>query len=239
MKLKDIDINIEVLYKPRNKRTYFRYDKETNTVSITSPNYKKCKNPEIFIHENEDLLYNFVIKQRLNKQINNNNKDNNMVHFFGKSYNVKIELDFSEHVSFFNDEIIIHTTSNNDKHIDYILYSFYQRELDKYIKEILPEAFRIYKENIFDYKYNTMPSIIYKRVKTFYGKCYTLENKISLNIILAKYNKLDIKNVLYHELTHFVVPNHGIRFYYIFELCFPNAKKVQTQMKKIQYNDRY
>ena len=52
MKLKDIEFNLTIKYKPNNKRTYFRYDNETNTIVITSPNYIKCKNIKILKYNN-------------------------------------------------------------------------------------------------------------------------------------------------------------------------------------------
>lgn len=239
MKLKDIEFNLLAKYKPNNKRTYFRYDNETNTIIITSPNYVKCKNPESLVLEYEEEIYNFIKKCQTKLKKNNINNDNNIIHFFGKPYKLRTELSADSKVIILNDEIVIYTPSLLDCFVECVLYWFYQKELENYINEILPEGFKMYKNGIKGYKHSTMPQIIYKRVKTFYGKCYTLNNVISLNLILAKYDKLYIKNVLYHELTHFVVPNHSDKFYYIFDICFPHAKTVQKEMKKIHYNDRY
>ena len=81
--------------------------------------------------------------------------------------------------------------------------------------------------------------IEYKNVKTFYGECIPKRKKLIFSLKLAKYDPIFIYYVIYHELTHFYYSNHQDDFYNLIESKFPNCKKIQHELRKIKYTDRY
>ncbi len=236
MKLYDIDFDIKVIYKPKNKKSYFRYI--NNELVITTPYKSYVNNPENAVLKNKDELYKFIKGcQEKEKRIQNNEK--NTMHLFGVEYKYEEIIDEKNFVEINCDKFIVHTTILDNNYIFNIIYNFYHKELVKYINELVPSAYLVFKDYYFLYKHKCPPKIIYTFVKTYYGKCYIKDNVIAINLIMAKYDKYYIKNVLYHEFTHFSINSHSNNFYDLFEAKFPNAKNVQKEMKKIRYEDKY
>ncbi|MCR4898950.1 MAG: DUF45 domain-containing protein, partial [Acholeplasmatales bacterium] len=48
-----------------------------------------------------------------------------------------------------------------------------------------------------------------------------------------------ILSVLYHEYCHFHYMNHQKEFYDFIELRLPNYRKINSNLRKIKYNDLY
>ena len=113
-----------------------------------------------------------------------------------------------------------------------ILYNYYYQIL----KEIIDKNNERIKNEMdvhFDVK------IEYKYVKTYFGECFPKKRLIIMNIKLAKYDIDYILSVLYHEYCHFHYMNHQKGFYDFLEKRFNNYKKINSNLRKIKYNDLY
>ena len=233
MKIKDLDINVEVIYKPTNKNIYFKYKNDTLIITVNTK--YQYNHIDSLVKKNEDLIYNFIIKAK-SKVIN---KKSNTIHFFGKEYKLIIKEDYRYSVVVNNDSIEIHTNINSSKQIKSILYNFYLQGLKTYIDSIFNQAVIDFIDIKRIYNFNDIPRLDYKLAKTFFGKCYPKRNLIVLNVLLAKYDKTYIKSVLYHEFCHFTFLDHQKGFYLLYEAKFPNARQIQHDLRKIKYNDLY
>jgi hypothetical protein len=88
-----------------------------------------------------------------------------------------------------------------------------------------------------------MMGLNYKRVfiknnKTNWGSCSSLGN-INLNLHLMRLPDRLIDFVIVHELLHTIIPNHGSKFKEMMNRSFPDAKQLNSELKKyspLKYN---
>ncbi len=225
-KIKDITVNYEIIFKPKNKNTYFKYKDDKLFVIL------RTKRDLVYLDKlfktDEDRLYKFLLRAK-KPEIKSDT-----IHFFGKEYKVVIVDDYNYKIDISGNNFIIHTHVDSKRFIKHLIDEFYAHELKLYIDSIFTTALRDFSD-----VYYNIPEISYVDVNTYFGKCWIKKNLIVLNVKLAKYDKLYIKSVLYHEFCHFVYANHSANFYKLYEEKFANAKKIQHELRMIKYNDCY
>lgn len=195
-------------------------------LSFTSPYRLKEKEIIKMIDNNFDAIIKKIEKSKLKEA------KPNIIHYLGKAYNVKIIDANYNNVEIIDDDFIIYTKNNNDSYNKKIVHSFYKDFLNNYISYEIIKAKNIYG---IDFPIE----IKYKTVKSYFGNCYWKKNLIDFNTILAKYDPVYIKTVLYHELGHFFNHDHSANFYFKCEMAFPGFKKYDRALKKIHYKDLY
>ena len=195
-------------------------------LSFTSPYRLKEKEIIKMIDKNFD----FIIKELEKSKLKNEKKTT--IHYLGKEYNVKIIESKYNNIEINDFDFIIYTKNNNDLYNKKIVHEFYKTFLESYISHEIIKAKNIYGID-FDIE------IKYKTVKSYFGNCYWNKRIIDFNTILAKYDPIYIKTVLYHELGHFFNHNHSNAFYYKCEMALPGFTKNDRALKRIHYNDLY
>ena len=112
-------------------------------------------------------------------------------------------------------------------------------EIQYYIRQMIREIYR------FEAKYYIIPrtkmfakqkgfqfnNITIKNIKSRWGSCSSKQN-LNFNLNLMRLPDHLIDYVIYHELTHLKVQNHGVDFWQMLETMVSNAKKVDREMKK-------
>ena len=206
---------LEIIFKP-NKNIYLR----VKDGKIVCTCHKRTDINYIFelIYKNEKFLL-----KRLDE------KQEEVIHYLGKAYEVIILEDKKNEISFVGDICFINTKNKDNEYVKKILYKFYLDELTKYIDSIKDEAFDIF--NIHDV------NIKYRYMTSRFGVYNKIKKEVTLSTRLMKYDYIYIKSVLYHELSHYYVMNHSAKFYEIYEKSFYNAKKIQHQLKTFRYKD--
>lgn len=82
--------------------------------------------------------------------------------------------------------------------------------------------------------FNLAPVNLYVRhMKTRWGSCAPLKNKILLNTELAKKPRECLDYVVAHELAHFFVPNHGEKFTRFMDKYLPNWKNTRQLLNSL------
>lgn len=152
------------------------------------------------------------------------------IHFQGVSYQPLFRLAKHNQVQIDGQKIIIYATKDDESSYKKSLYDFYKRYLCAALKEILFDVHHDFNDIV-------IPDIRFRYLKSVYGNYHRNRHLINLSTMLAKFEKKYLKSVLYHELCHVYVTNHGAEFYQIYEKKFPNAKKVQHELRKIKYQD--
>lgn len=219
IKYKDLDLMIDIIIKRSNRRIYLKVIKP-NIIRITTPiNLTNSK-----ILEFIETDYNFI-KKHLNKK---EMIKENILHLFGKVYQLKLIEDKIEYAYYDESNIYIHY--KNLEHIKKIVSSFYNQMLKKYIDLNIIEAKKNMNIN-YDLKIN------YKDVKTYFGQCRPKTKELTFSSKLAKYDNILILSVIYHELAHFYYLNHQEGFYRLLEKVFPNYKYYQKKLRSTKYND--
>ena len=222
--INNLDIEVEVIIKRTNRNIYFRI--RDNKLIITTP--YKLSEEKIYSLINQNLKY-------FEKHLSNNNLEtNNEIHIFGKPYKVNIIESNNNYCEIENENLNIYTTLNEKKNIQFSVDLFLSKLLKNYIDLIKHDVYLDFCDIV-----RQEPKISYKNITTYYGKCYFLRNEIVLNINLARYDKLYIKSVLYHEYCHFKYHDHQDGFYSLYNDRFKDAKKIQHDLKKIKYKDLY
>lgn len=96
--------------------------------------------------------------------------------------------------------------------------NIYQQEVDHYYDAVI-RKYGIDK-----------PQVAIKKMKTLWGSCTPLKNKITLNEYLLKANIRCIQYVVLHELTHLLYPNHSLDFYNFLTVHMPDWKERKKQL---------
>jgi predicted metal-dependent hydrolase len=213
-----IEYKVEVILKKRNKKTYMRV--KDDVIVITTPLKMSDNMLTDLIKRNIGVISKLITKKSI---------EDNSIHYLGVKYNLVLKKSTNNLVYIYDNEFIV----------EYIKESDINKNIVKFYKDGLILIVNQYKDDIFG-KFNLKNTeIFYKYVKTFFGKCYTKQNKICLNIRLAKYDIKYILSVIYHECAHFKVPNHQKEYYRHLESIYPNYRRVQKELRSINYNEKY
>lgn len=205
----------------RNSR-YLKVKVVDDYLVFSSPTRLKVNTIERFIKDHFAEINEALVKHE--------KKD--VIHYLGKEYNLVKRLDSINYVEVFDNNFIVHTKALEDNIIEATIYKFYGDFLINYMNHYFPIA----KEE-YDLKQDI--KIIYKNVKTYFGKCYYKRNQVNFSLNLAKYEPIYIKCVLYHELAHFYEQNHSKNFYLLCEQKLPGFIKYQKALRRFKYKDLY
>lgn len=103
-----------------------------------------------------------------------------------------------------------------------ILENFYRSELRKQIPLFLNKW-----ENIIGVKVN---EVNIKKMKTKWGTSNPEDNRIWINLELAKNRIQCMEYVLVHEMTHFLEKNHTDKFYNLMDSFLPQWQKYKDEL---------
>ena len=82
----------------------------------------------------------------------------------------------------------------------------------------------------------SMPRVTVRRMSSRYGSCSVGRGRITLAEILLHVPKECAEYVVFHELTHFLYPNHGKEFYQFIEKYMPDYRQREKQLKQRNKN---
>jgi len=214
-------LNVEIEYKPRNKKIYIKA-KKPNIVIIRTPIKLADAKINDYLYDSYEFIKKVLSREEIIK--------NNTLHLFGEEYEIKEVDDFNSYIECDGEFIIIHKTT--DTNIEKLVYNYYIECLRHFVNRYLEEC----KNSL---NINKAIKVNYKNVKTYFGLCTPKRNTICFAAKLAKYEPILIKSVIYHELCHFYFLNHQQGFYKLLENVFSNYKYYQHKLRSIKYNDKY
>ena len=157
-------------------------------------------------------------------------KKEDIIHVNGTPYKPRYFVGDKNKVMIIGDEIHLYSKDNSLEKYKKILYDFYKREVEKEVEKLIGEAKKDFSEISF-------PTISVRFMKSMFGNYHKVKHHVKLSSILAKYDYVYIKFILYHELSHVVEFNHTKKFFAYYEAKYPNAISVRKVFKKIKYND--
>lgn len=164
------------------------------------------------------------------KAMQDGEKIEDEIHFLGQLYKLHFVKSEKSLVTIEDQTLIVE--AKDQESIPKLIEVFYNNALSKivntYSKEIL---------NAFNLSFDV--TFRYKNVKGYYGECFPKRKLIILSSKLAKYQLTYILSVIYHECAHFKYTNHQAEFYEYLESVYPNYRKVQQNLRKINYKDAY
>ncbi len=209
IRINDIDYDIIIIRKPRNKNTYIRL-KDDLKIYVTTSLFTTEKTIEQLINKNISYLNNAI------KKVNQKNKYNKMFHYLGKDY--ELVLTDEKEIYLLNDTIYIPKTIDINK--------FYIKNARKIFPEHLDKCYKNFTKKI------PYPALTIRKMKTRWGVCNYKTNRITLNLELIKKNVRYLDYVIIHELAHFVHHNHSTKFWQLVKENYPEFKKIRKELKE-------
>jgi predicted metal-dependent hydrolase len=191
-----------IIIKKNYKRVTVKYNSNT-VLEIRQP----INFPDVRMIEFIEKHIDWILIHKPNRPIPHETYKNGDTYLFlGKEYRLVINYSNYEDVLLYDNEIVVHTAS--DKHVEKLLDKFRYDQAEIVFNEILYRSFTTMQEHLVKY-----PSLVIKSAKSRWGCCYINENKIMLNISLIHIPLSLIEYVIFHELVHFVHPNHSKDFH--------------------------
>ena len=197
------------------RNIYLRVEKDV--IKVTCPRY--TSNEEIFSFINTKLKWIYKVSNK--KDLDSKLIVGDTIFYHGKKYNFTV-LYGNKNMKVEGDTITIRCRGNT---VEDGLNAFY--ELTK--KEILDGAFMMedkYLSILKDYGYYKEPIYKVKMLKSMWGVCYSKKNLINLSCRLIHFDDSCLEAVLWHELLHFVIPNHSKRFHEVIDYHMPKYNEI-------------
>ncbi len=207
-----------VIIRKNIKNIYLRI--KGDTLEVTCPKWLSKKEILDFIDSKANWIASKEGKHRDSKLI-----VDDYIYYLGKKYRLYISQGRSR-VVVMDDTILIYT-SNTD--IDEALKVFY-KEGKKVLLKLIEQKQDKYLNVISDYGYHLKPDYKFRIMKSAWGINYPKKNLITINEKLIHFDDKCLEAVLWHELLHFVIPNHSKRFHEVLSLHMPNY---ETLIKSI------
>lgn len=135
--------------------------------------------------------------------------------------------------------------------VDHLIVHFATDDVDKlnasfrrWIKKFAHEVFSVhYQECFLNFskqfpKIDEMPELKIRDMKSCWGICKPQKNEITLALRLIMFDEEIIDYIIFHELSHLIVQNHGNKFYEVLDYFVYNRKQLDYKIKeKMQGNE--
>lgn len=199
-----------VIVRKNIKNIYLRI--KGDTLEVTCPKWLSKKEILDFIESKANWIASKENKTKDSKLI-----VDDYIYYLGKKYRLYI-LQGRSRVVVMDDTILIYTSNPN---IDSALKVFY-KEGKKVLLNNIEQKQDKYLNVISDYGYYQKPEYKFRIMKSAWGINYPKKNLITINEKLIHFDDKCLEAVLWHEILHFVIPNHSKRFHEVLNLHMPN-----------------
>lgn len=200
------------------RNIYLRIDNDT--LKITCPKWVSNEEINKFIYSKAK----WIIKSSLNKEYKNNTSKliiNDYIYYLGKRYPLTV-LQGKGRVIINEDNIIIYS---KDGTLEEAIKVFYKNSKKKLL-ELIELNQHKYLNIIREYGYLDVPEYKFRVLKSAWGINYTKKNLIMINERLIHFDDECLEAILWHEILHFIIPNHSKRFHEVIEYHMPEYKKI-------------
>lgn len=154
-------------------------------------------------------------------------RNGSSIQFLGKDMRIHKELSLTNRVEVDEKKVIVFLTDVTDELLLQRVFKKWWRQTAEAVYQ--QEVDRFYESVIRKYDIDK-PVLSIKKMKTLWGSCTPLKNKITLNEYLLKANIRCIQYVVLHELTHLLYPNHNSDFYDFMTVQMPDWKERKKQL---------
>lgn len=206
-------IDCEIHYK-KIKNCYLRI--RDGKIMISASYFYTEKQIDAFIIKNQDM----IIKQLAKCHCHVSYRDHGYVEIFAKRYELIVKDMKIKRCVMHENDIYIY-----DQNIKSVLDCFLTQRLLEYIKQKIKDLL------ISDFDL-PLPEISIRKMKSRWGSCFYLKNKITFNFSLIFLPPELIDYVIVHELCHFIEPNHSKRFYAEIEKRLPEYRLLEEKLKE-------
>lgn len=233
MEKRYIIINEKEIYYYLNKKNIKNINiriKPNGDIYVSCPLKMKTEEAEKFLIQKSSWILKQQCRLKEYSLKKEDFKNGGKIYYLGNLYNLTVISDKSNFVEIFNTDIKIHIKERYIQNIEYI-----KRYYENCLKE---KAYEIYRNLVVKYqcqmpKYvKSFPQIEIKKLKTRWGSCMPIKNKVTFNLSLIKTPMKCIEYVVVHELAHFKYQNHSKNFYNLVEFYISDWKERRKLLNK-------
>lgn len=155
-------------------------------------------------------------------------------YFLGQRYLLKVsETKGIQRVKMKNKKTISLFVKKNNTMLtrERVLNQWYRQELKKIIPDIISKWEQILGVKVRDWGIKLM--------KTKWGTCNSSDQRIWINLDLAKKSLKCIEYILVHEMIHLIEKNHNEKFRKLLNSNFPNWQAVRSELNAIIFESSH
>ena len=204
------DNKYEIIIEKKKIKNMYLKVKDDLKIYISCNRFVTNRQIEKMINDNYDTICKMIDRQTKNQV------KSSEFYYLGKKYDI-VFSDIFKNVDVSDNKIYVKDKDSLDKWLNKQMKIIFKEELDKCISNFEE---RLPKVNL---KIRTM--------KTRWGVCNRKNNNVTLNTNLIRFDIDIIDYVIYHELSHFIHPNHSVNFWKHVEKYVPNYKILRNRLK--------
>ena len=217
IKIGDRYFNLKINRK-NNRNIYLRV--KGDTLEISCPRWVRKDEIISFIMSKEDWI-NKTIESSNIKRLGSKLGIGDTIYYLGKEYPLTV-VKGREDFKVLDGRIIIYCKSGE---MEDAIKTFYKLNKKKILDLINAKQDR-YLNILEDYGYNLLPDYKMKLLKSAWGINYSKKNLVVINERLIHFDERCLEAILWHELLHFIIPNHSKRFYEILTYYMADYKEL-------------
>ena len=164
-------------------------------------------------------FYGKFAKRKESSNFNNGEE----LYLLGKAYEIKLYKGKNNEIKLNDKYIEIQIKENYINDTKYIK-QYYNKWLKQYSLNIIEGIVKGYQNKLKEYEIK-LPKIEIRKMKSRWGSCYFLKNKIVFSLNIIKTPIPCIEYVVLHELSHFRYHNHSKNFYNFIAIFMPDWKE--------------
>lgn len=147
--------------------------------------------------------------------------------FQGRECTLRIEQGATEAVSLHGNALVVRTPQQHDSaQLRGLINAWYREQaLELFSKRAIECHRRMQAESL------PFPSIVIRSMKSRWGSYSCRTGRMSLNLSLIKVPLACLDYVIFHELCHIKVPNHGPHFWKLVGRYVPNHLELRRQLR--------
>lgn len=211
-----------IITKKKMKNLYLRVDKQTGVVKVSIPNSVSFKEAEEFVRKNIDwIIKNREEVEQRTAQLPHEYCNGESIELWGKNYEIEFVPSYCDKgVYVRDDKVVILAPLDSDK-------EYREALVNRWYRQELSDAIDLYKEHCCLVTGVSPKEWRIKDMKTKWGTCNYTEGRIWLSLNLVHRPRMCLEYVMYHELTHLYVPNHGPEFKAYMDRFCPDWRKIK------------
>lgn len=216
MKLKILDLDVEVTPRRQSKNLRLRVTPPNGVVKVSCPNRTPLKRVEQFVLDNIDWIQKNRAKLKNSTQATSYLNGGENLILFGKSYKV-VEYESSRFNLTLDNDIAmlgVPKLANQDDRVEFV-----KKYLRKVAEHTFPPLVQKY-EHIIGVKSS---GIGYRYMTSRWGSCNVKTRHINFSVYACQKPMEYVEYLVCHELMHLIYPNHGNEFKNAIRQIIPNA----------------
>lgn len=213
------------LEKKRVKNINLRLDREGN-ISVSAPRYVSAGAVEAFILSRAERILGRQDELRRSRAALADSRES--VTIAGECLRPVIVPGKRDRAYLENGRLLItlrepESGEGFEKAVDGLLRALCEKRVKASVERVFP---------IFEAMGVKMPELSFRRMKRTWGNCRPAEGRLCFNTALARVPEECLEYVVYHELCHFIRPDHSPRFHALMTRLLPGWKERKKTLEK-------